>query len=184
MDQKIKTSVIDKKLELSLSIEQQTIDRQIQVHWSTKNSVSILVAIIAILISAVPKENCLWVILFFQSISVIVIIYAIWSILTIRLEIGPNMDKYLEKKKHLSYRDFLYGVHELLSDAIQKNSIVLENLRKAYILFRILTIILILSFILLISLDMSDKNRVLTQEELEEYGQSMQFNDFKPTEHK
>lgn len=31
---------------------------------------------------------------------------------------------------------------------------------------------------------MSDKKDVLTEEELEEYEQSMQFNDFKPTERK
>lgn len=31
---------------------------------------------------------------------------------------------------------------------------------------------------------MSDKQRVLTDEELEEYGQSIQFNDFKPTNQK
>ena len=31
---------------------------------------------------------------------------------------------------------------------------------------------------------MSDKEKILTEEELEEYGQSMQFNDFKLTERK
>ena len=145
--------IIEKKIELSISIGQQTIDRQIQVHGSTKNSISILVAIIAILVSAIPKEVWAWLGLLFQISSVIIIVYAIWFILTIRLEVGPNMNHYLEKKKWLSYRNFLQGIHELISDAIWKNNLALEKLKNSYLLFRIFTIILIIIFIYLFTIN-------------------------------
>lgn len=141
-------SDMSEKIQTNISLLDSHLDRQIEAHSATKNSISILIAAITLLMSILPNRVCSDLIFLFHIFAAGLIIYSI-TLLTITLEVWPSIQAYFGNKKDLNSDEYIEWIQELLINAAKKNTWILENLNQKYYILRILVVLLVMIFILL-----------------------------------